>query len=143
MTAAHVDTSPWPPHPGEVAALLRAHPATPDLGALLKSTLGWMLPADVQIVLFWGADYVAYYNDTYAPTIGNKHPRALGRPAVESWTELWDDLEPLLAHVRTTGQTFSARDRPFRIERRGYLEDVYFDISYSAVRDDAEYEMSK
>jgi PAS domain S-box-containing protein len=30
----------------------------------------------------------------------------------------------------------SAKDRPFYIERHGYPEDVYFDISYSAVRDE-------
>ncbi len=101
----------------------------------LKATLDLMLPAGAQIVLFWGPDYVAFYNDAYAPTIGDKHPRALGRPAVENWTELWDDLEPLLRSVRTSGQTVLAKDRPFYIERHGYGEEVFFDISYSAVRD--------
>ena len=136
MTPPAADTPPWPPHRGEVAALLRADPDTAGWSPLLKTTVGLFLEADVQTVLFWGPDYVAYYNDIYAPTIGNKHPRALGRPAVQSWTELWDDLEPLLASVRLTGETVAARDRPFRIERRGYLEEVFFDISYSAVRDD-------
>ena len=99
----------------------------------LKTTIGLMLPAEAQIVLFWGPEFVALYNDTYAKTIGDKHPRALGRPAKENWSELWDDLEPLLRGVRETGKTFSAKDRPFYIERRGYGETVYFDISYSAV----------
>jgi hypothetical protein len=30
-----------------------------------------------------------------------------------------------------------AKDRPFYIERHGYPENVYFDISYSPVRDEA------
>jgi PAS domain S-box-containing protein len=94
-----------------------------------------MLPAKVQIVLFWGPDFVALYNDTYRPTIGDKHPRALGRPARENWSELWNDLEPLLKQVLITGETVSAKDRPFHIERRGYPEAVYFDISYSPVHD--------
>jgi hypothetical protein len=64
-----------------------------------------MLPAKAQIVLFWGPRFVALYNEAYAPTIGEKHPRALGRPAQESWTELWDDLEPLLRCVLDTGET--------------------------------------
>lgn len=42
-------------------------------------------------------------------TTGDKHPRALGRPAEENWTELWDDLEPLLRSVRETGQTVHAK----------------------------------
>ena len=94
-----------------------------------------MLPAQAQFVLFWGETYVALYNDAYAPTIGTKHPQALGRPAEDNWRELWDDLEPLLRGVRETGQTFSAKDRPFYIERRGLGETVYFDVSYSAVRE--------
>jgi hypothetical protein len=105
--------------------------------AHLKSTINLMLPAQAQIVLFWGPEFVALYNDAYAPTIGDKHPRALGRPARENWAELWDDLEPLLRRVLETGETVFAKDRPFYIERHGYPENVYFDISYSPVRDEA------
>ncbi|KQT32828.1 hypothetical protein ASG29_14145 [Sphingomonas sp. Leaf412] len=99
----------------------------------LVNAVSLMLPASAEIVLFWGPDYVAFYNDAYAPTIGTKHPAALGRPARECWAEMWDDLEPLLAQVRRTGQTYSAKDRPFYIERGDTGEEVYFDISYSAV----------
>jgi PAS domain S-box-containing protein len=102
----------------------------------LTIAVGMMLPAEAQIVLFWGPDYVALYNDAYAPSIGDKHPRALGRPARENWAELWDDLEPLLRGVRNSGDTFSAKDRPFYLERHdGAGETVYFDVSYSAVPD--------
>ncbi|HCL53637.1 MAG TPA: hybrid sensor histidine kinase/response regulator, partial [Pseudomonas sp.] len=66
----------------------------------LQAAMATLLPAQTQVVLFWGPDYVALYNDAYAPTIGNKHPQALGRPARENWAELWDDLEPLLRGVR-------------------------------------------
>jgi two-component sensor histidine kinase len=103
--------------------------------AHLKATISLMLPAQAQIVLFWGPEFVALYNDAYAPTIGDKHPKALGRPARENWSELWDDLEPLLRRVIETGETVFAKDRPFYIERHGYPENVYFDISYSPVRD--------
>jgi PAS domain S-box-containing protein len=102
----------------------------------LRDAVRLILPADVQIVLFWGEDYVALYNQAYAPTIGGKHPAAFGRPAREFWSEMWDDLEPLMRRVRETGDTFSAKDRHFYTERHGYGEEVYFDISYSPVRDD-------
>ena len=102
----------------------------------LRTAVGLMLPAGAQIVLFWGPEFVALYNDAYAPTIGQKHPRALGRPARENWAELWDDLGPLLQRVRDTGETIQARDREFYIERHGYPETVYFDISYSPVPDE-------
>jgi len=105
--------------------------------AHLKGAVNLMLPAKAQIVLFWGPDFVALYNDAYAPTIGEKHPGALGRPARENWAELWSDLEPLLRRVLDTGETVFAKDRPFYIERSAYPENVYFDISYSPVRSEA------
>jgi two-component sensor histidine kinase len=130
----------FPPGGGEVSALMRALDwSTTSLGPIagwpahLRGAVSLMLPAKAQIVLFWGADFVALYNDAYAPTIGEKHPRALGRPARENWAELWDDLEPLLRRVLDTGETVFAKDRPFYIERHGYPENVYFDISYSPI----------
>ena len=134
--------SAWPRGSSEVAGLMRDYGwDSSPLGRpeawtpSLRTTVDLMLAAQAQIVLFCGPDFVALYNDAYAPTIGDKHPRALGRPARENWAELWDDLEPLLSGVLTTGETFSARDRPFYIERSGGVgETVYFDVSYSAVR---------
>ncbi|MFJ3485922.1 ATP-binding protein [Pseudomonas sp. NPDC090202] len=127
---------------GEVCSLLRTSicddsPLGPPAAwsVALKTLMATTLPVRAQIVIFWGTQYVALYNDAYAPSIGDKHPKALGRPAIENWTELWDDLEPLLRGVRETGQTFSAKDRPFYIERGSDGETVYFDVSYSAVRE--------
>ena len=132
------------PDGGKTGALIRALDwSKTSLGPIsawpshLKVTVSLILPAQAQIVLFWGPEFVALYNDAYAPTIGNKHPEALGRPARENWAELWDDLEPLLRRVLETGETVFAKDRPFYIERHGYPENVHFDISYSPVRDDA------
>ncbi|MBV9538890.1 MAG: histidine kinase, partial [Acidisphaera sp.] len=99
----------------------------------LKSTVRTLLRAGTQIVMFWGPELVALYNDAYAPGIGDKHPRALGSPARENWAELWDDLGPLLNGVLHTGKTFFSRDRPFYIERHGYGEATFWDVSYSAV----------
>ena len=104
--------------------------------AELKSAVDIMLPAKAQIVIFWGRDFIALYNDAYAPTIGRKHPQALGRPAREHWSELWSDLEPLLRRVLDHGETVVAKDRPFYIERHGYPETAHFDISYSPIRDE-------
>jgi PAS domain S-box-containing protein len=103
--------------------------------ACLQAAIGIMCPSQAQIVMFWGQEFVALYNDAYAPTIGYKHPHAFGRPAREYWSELWDDLEPLLKRVLDNGETVAAKDRPFYIERHGYPETVYFDISYSPVAD--------
>ncbi|MTH33177.1 PAS domain S-box protein [Paracoccus limosus] len=101
----------------------------------LRAAVDLILPTHAQIVIFAGPDYVALYNDAHAATIGNKHPRALGRPAREGWAELWSELEQMLRRVSTTGETVSALDRPFHIDRRGFLEEVRFDFSFSPIRD--------
>ena len=125
---------------GPLGALTAALDASSPLGPVddwspsLISTVRLMLSSRAEIVLFWGPDLCALYNEAYAPTIGDKHPRVLGRPAREGWAELWDDLEPLLRSVLEQGETVHARDRPFYIERDGGRgEQVYFDISYSPV----------
>lgn len=131
-------------HTNEMAALISGFDwAATNLGPksawppCLTAAVDIMLSAQAQIVMFWGEDFVALYNDAYAPTIGDKHPQALGHPARENWAELWSDLEPLLRSVLHDGKTVVAKDRPFYIERHGYPETVYFDISYSPVRDAA------
>src|SRR3954452_564409 len=142
--ATAIPVDPFVGIAGEMTDLIRHFDGTSSpLGPIetwspaLLHTLRLILPARAEIVLFWGPDYRAFYNDAYAPTIGDKHPRALGRPAKENWAELWDDLQPLLQSVRDTGETVFAKDRPFYIERHGYPETVYFDISYSAVPDES------
>lgn len=102
----------------------------------LAATFAMVRRSEAQIVLFWGPEFAALYNDAYAPTIGIKHPDAFGQPARMYWSELWDDLGPLLQGVRDGGGTFSAKDRPFYIERHGFGETVWFDVSYSLVDDD-------
>ena len=129
-------------HGGELGAAMRAldwsdspaWPSPPVRAKALKTTVSMLLAAQAQIVLFWGPEFVALYNDAYAPGIGTKHPRALGRPAIENWGELWDDLEPLLAGVRQTRKTFAAKDRPFYIERHGYGETSHWDVSIRPCR---------
>ena len=103
------------PSGGEMGALIRSLDwSKSGLGPIsawptpLKAAVRLMLPAKAQIVIFWGPELVALYNDAYAPTIGDKHPKALGRPARENWAELWDDLEPLLRRVLETGETVFA-----------------------------------
>ncbi|SCL32073.1 SpoIIE family protein phosphatase [Micromonospora inyonensis] len=102
----------------------------------LANAVAMLLTSKAQIVMFWGADHRAFYNDAYLPTIGTKHPHALGRPARDHWTETWADLAPLLDGVRRTGESYRAEDRPFLLHRHGFLEEVYFDVSYDPIRVD-------
>jgi PAS domain S-box-containing protein len=100
----------------------------------LRSAVSILLPSRAQIVLFWGPDLIALYNDAYRPVFAAKHPWALGKPARECWAEIWDVLGPLLDGVVQTGEAFWAKDHPFFLDRHGYIEETYFDVSYDPVR---------
>ncbi|WP_150293913.1 PAS domain-containing protein [Sphingobium estronivorans] len=101
----------------------------------LRITVSMVMAARAPIILFWGPDYIAIYNDSFASAIGAKLPQAFGQPAREHWRETWNDLEPLLRGVRRTGEAFAARDHPLPIERSGRVELAYFDVSFSPVSD--------
>ena len=103
----------------------------------LRSAVSILLPSKAQICLFWGAELIAIYNDAYRPALASKHPWALSRPAREVWSEVWDALKPLLEGVVTTGEAFWARDYLFFLNRYGYSEETYFDVSYDPVRDES------
>ncbi len=103
----------------------------------LRSAVSILLPSKAQIILFWGPDLVALYNDAYRPVFGAKHPSALGQPARECWREVWDVLRPLFEGVLRTGEAFWAKDHRFYLERHGYPEETYFDVSYDPVRDES------
>jgi signal transduction histidine kinase/DNA-binding response OmpR family regulator len=101
----------------------------------LRSTLSMLLPSKAQIILFWGPEFIVFYNDAYRPVFGAKHPHMLGRPGREAWSEIWDSvLHDLLAGVVRTGEAFWAKDRLFELERYGFVEETYFDVSYDPLR---------
>ncbi|MBQ1028013.1 SpoIIE family protein phosphatase [Micromonospora sp. C95] len=127
---------------GEMGALLRdrdwsASPLGPPerWPTSLGNAVSTMLASKAQIAMFWSEDLLAFYNDAYRPTIGDKHPAVLGEPAREHWAETWDVLEPLLTGVLRGGEAYQARDHHFLLNRHGFVEDVYFDVSYDPIRD--------
>ncbi len=101
----------------------------------LRSTVSMLLPSKAQIIVFWGPEFVVLYNDAYRPVFGARHPHVLGLPGGQAWPEIWDtQLHTLLEGVVNTGEAFWAQDLLFEIERYGFLEETYFDVSYDPVR---------
>lgn len=70
--------------------------------------------------------------------LGITRPWARGRPVGEVWKEIWDEvLRPLPEKVQQTGEASRGNDYPFFLERYGYSEKAYFDVSYDPVRDES------
>ncbi|MBD1913231.1 MULTISPECIES: ATP-binding protein [unclassified Leptolyngbya] len=128
----------------EMAAFMRSYDwSTTPLGAVetwspsLRTLVSTMLPSRFAQSIFWGEDYIQLYNDAVIPIYGANHPKALGQPARETWAEIWhDQVKPMFESVRTTGEVFFAVDQLFHPMRFGYLEETYFTLCYSPVRDE-------
>ena len=116
--------------------MLDADASTPPWPHALRATVELMLPSKAQMVLFWGPEFTTFYNDAYAPFIGGLHPRAFGRSSRKDWSDLWDDLVPLLERVYHGGETVAVSDRAFQMERNGVAQQAFFDINFSPVRDE-------
>ncbi|MBM2617657.1 SpoIIE family protein phosphatase [Actinoplanes sp. LDG1-06] len=100
----------------------------------LRGAVATMLASRAQIIIFWGPEHCSLYNDAYIPAMGTKHPQFLGRPGRELWAETWSVLKILFDGVFRDNEAFWAADHPFMLERHGFLEETYFDISYDPIR---------
>jgi len=103
----------------------------------LRTMVRVMLANRFPHVLWWGPDYIQFYNDPYRPIPGSKHPhRVLGRPARECWSEIWDIIGPLIDRPFRGGPATWNDDIELVINRHGYMEETHFTIAYSPVPDE-------
>ena len=129
---------------GEMADRVRAFDwASTPVGPMekwpvsLRSAVATMLECQIPMYITWGEAFTQFYNDACRPMLGTtKHPQALGTGAQASWPEIWQTIGPIW-HEVLEGKAFGLNDFKLTIERHGYPEDVYFNISYSPLRDDS------
>jgi PAS domain S-box-containing protein len=88
------------------------------------------------MLLWWGPRYISIYNDAYRPVLGTKHPRALGQPVDECWSEIWPVLQPLIDTPFLGGPATWNDDLSLEIHRHGFFEEAHFTVAYSPVPDD-------
>ncbi|HYI70344.1 MAG TPA: PAS domain-containing protein [Skermanella sp.] len=151
----HHETTPDPCEPGKgpdagflsgggtMGALMRSHDwRSSPLGLpetwpqSLRTVVSLLLNSKFPMFVAWGPQLAFLYNDGYLPIFGAKHPKALGRPFAEVWSEIWDDIGPLVDHAMAGEATFH-EDLPLRMLRHGYPEDTWFTFSYSPVHDES------
>jgi signal transduction histidine kinase/response regulator of citrate/malate metabolism len=129
---------------GEIGALMRAKDwSSTPLGSAhtwphsLKTVVRILLTSRYAMWMGWGPDLAFLYNDAYTPTLGEKHPWALGTSAREVWSEIWPDIGPRIDVVLQRGQATWDEGLLLFLQRRGYPEETYHTFSYSPLADDA------
>jgi signal transduction histidine kinase/ActR/RegA family two-component response regulator len=102
----------------------------------LRTLVPIMLASRFAMRILWGPDLILLYNDAYRPVLGpRKHPGAMGRPIESSYLELWHTVGPMFARVMQ-GEAVALDDGILPLNRHGYLEECYFTLSYSPIRDE-------
>jgi len=128
---------------GEMGALMRAKDwSASPLGPVerwspaLRTMTSILLANRFPMLLWWGPDQISIYNDAYIPVLATKHPRALGEPVREVWSEIWHILRPLILTPFNGGPPTWSDDLELAIRRRGFLEETHFTVAYSPVPDE-------
>jgi hypothetical protein len=102
-----------------------------ELRALVQLCLTTRFP----MLVTWGPQLSMIYNDGYREMIGDKHPEALGAPLAVVWAEIWDVIGPIAEEVMATGEPTWSELQRFLIDRRGFVEEMFFTFSYSPAFD--------
>jgi PAS domain S-box-containing protein len=102
----------------------------------LRTAVRIILNSRYPMFVWWGPQYINFYNDAYIPMLGHRHPEALGRPAPEIWSEIWDVVGPQADLVLSKGEATWNEEFLLVMQRYGYPEETYFTFSYSPVADD-------
>jgi PAS domain S-box-containing protein len=100
----------------------------------LRATVRLVLSSRFPMIVFWGPEYVQFYNDAFAPSLAQK--AAAGRPGRETWAEIWAFLADQLDQVEPTGEANYYEDQLIEMVRRGFLEETYFTYSHSPLYGD-------
>ena len=127
---------------GEAGKRIRGHDwASSPLGLpeswprALQTLVSVILGSRQAMFIVWGHEHTLLYNDAYSQILGRKHPDALGNNFLIAWSEIQDQLAPLVAEVYA-GTPVHMDDITFTMMRHGYPEETHFAFSYTPVRDD-------
>src|SRR5581483_5484411 len=101
----------------------------------LRMMIDLLLANRFPLLLWWGPEYVQFYNDAYKPIPGTKHPNSLGQTAEECWSEIWHILKPLVDTPFNGGPATWSEDLELELRRSNFSEETHFTVAYSPVPD--------
>ncbi|MEP6928805.1 MAG: PAS domain-containing protein [Flavobacterium sp.] len=100
----------------------------------LQTMVSVMLHNPFGMYIAWGENYTQLYNDGFRPILGSdKHPQALGISSEITFSEIWEIIGPMFNDVRH-GKAVGFPDFMVPLNRNGFVEECYFDFSYSPIK---------
>ena len=86
--------------------------------------------------VYWGPELTLLYNEEFAALLRDRHPGAMGEPAREVWTRIWDTLGLQFAQVLETGEGLAVAEWMVPRLRDGMLEESYWNYNLMPLLDD-------
>lgn len=106
-----------------------------EWSASLLAAVRIMLAQRHASCMFWGPELIMLYNDAYAPVLGAKECHALGAPFRRIWSDVWEDVRPLVDQTLSGRGTYSEEMRLI-MTRNGFEEETFWTFSYAPLYDD-------
>ncbi|MFD2147473.1 PAS domain-containing sensor histidine kinase [Mucilaginibacter antarcticus] len=104
----------------------------------LRIATSIMLSTPFPMYIAWGDDYIQLYNNGYRPILGSsKHPQAMGISTRETFSEIWNIIGSMFDGVMN-GTAVGFPNFMLPLDRNGYIEECFFDFSYSPIYNDDE-----
>ncbi|GAC1314371.1 MAG: hypothetical protein NVSMB24_38910 [Mucilaginibacter sp.] len=99
----------------------------------LRMAVSIMLSTPFPMYIAWGKEYTQLYNDGYRPILGStKHPQAMGISTKQTFSEIWHIIGSMFDGVMK-GEAVGFPNFMLPLDRNGYIEECYFDFSYSPI----------
>ncbi|KAG9185818.1 hypothetical protein G6011_07149 [Alternaria panax] len=96
-----------------------------DLRCIANTVLSNNVPA----VMFWGDDVIMLYNEPYVQLLGSLHP-CMGESVRIKAPDHWASFQPMVDHIKVTGESIAEPDMLLFIERDGLLEETHWSFQF-------------
>ncbi|KAL1792525.1 hypothetical protein ACET3X_009032 [Alternaria dauci] len=96
-----------------------------DLRCIANTVLSNNVPA----VIFWGDNVIMLYNEPYVQLLGSLHP-CMGESVRIIAPDHWSSFQPMVDHVKATGESIAEPDMLLFIERDGLVEETHWSFQF-------------
>jgi PAS domain S-box-containing protein len=101
----------------------------------LKHTVSMLLKNTFPTLICWGPDCILLFNDAFRPINGAAgQTGALRAGTSDINAGIWEAIGPMFGEIMA-GKTHYFPSRKIQVDRKGQLEDCYFDLSCSPIAD--------
>lgn len=96
-----------------------------DLRCIANTVLSNNVPA----VMFWGDELIMLYNEPYVQLLGSLHP-CMGESVCIKAPDHWTSFQPMVDHIKATGESVAEPDMLLFIERDSLLEETHWSFQF-------------